>query len=128
MSTPRHRVDAVETTSRAPLSTRLPDVGRPIYDGLLRATPLTGATGATGATVRRGLYALATLTPSHRAVLYQVYFADQTYAEAAKALGIPEGTVKSRIYHALRRLRLALDEETAHGGPSTVRSAPSAMT
>ena len=69
------------------------------------------------------LPALATLTPRHHAVLYQVYFADQTYAEAAKALGTSEGTVKSRLYYALRRLRLALDEETAQGGPSTIRSA-----
>ena len=46
--------------------------------------------------------ALATLTPSHRAVLHQLYFADRTCAEAAKVLGIREGTVKSRLYHALR--------------------------
>jgi RNA polymerase sigma-70 factor (ECF subfamily) len=55
--------------------------------------------------------ALATLTPSHRAVLHQLYFADRTCAEAAKVLGIPEGTVKSRLYHALRKLRSALAEE-----------------
>jgi RNA polymerase sigma-70 factor (ECF subfamily) len=53
---------------------------------------------------------LATLTPSHRAVLREVYFADRTCSEAAKTLGIPEGTVKSRLYHALRRLRVAIEE------------------
>jgi RNA polymerase sigma-70 factor (ECF subfamily) len=54
---------------------------------------------------------VATLSPSHRAVLHEVYFADRTCREAAVALGIPEGTVKSRLYHALRRLRLAIEEE-----------------
>src|SRR6266568_952146 len=55
--------------------------------------------------------AVATLTPNHRAVLQEVYFSDRTCSEAAVVLGIPEGTVKSRLYHALRRLRLAIEEE-----------------
>src|SRR6266545_4136971 len=32
------------------------------------------------------------------------------YAEVAAELGVPEGTVKSRVYYALRALRLALEE------------------
>lgn len=55
--------------------------------------------------------ALAMLSPCHRAVLREVYFKDRTCSEAAKVLGIPEGTVKSRLYYALRRLRLAIEEE-----------------
>jgi RNA polymerase sigma-70 factor (ECF subfamily) len=55
--------------------------------------------------------AIAMLTPGQRAVLHQVYFADRTCAEAAKVLGIPEGTVKSRLYQALRRLRTIVQEE-----------------
>ena len=31
-------------------------------------------------------------------------------AEAARDLGVPEGTVKSRTHYALRALRLALEE------------------
>jgi RNA polymerase sigma-70 factor (ECF subfamily) len=54
---------------------------------------------------------LAVLSPNHRAVLREVYYADRTCGEAAKVLGIPEGTVKSRLYYALRRLRLAIEEE-----------------
>ncbi len=54
--------------------------------------------------------AIATLSPGQRAVLYQVYFADRTCAEAAKVLGIPEGTVKSRLYDALRKLRTILQK------------------
>ena len=55
--------------------------------------------------------ALQTLSPGHRAVLYQVFFADRTCTEAATALGIPVGTVKSRLYYALRQLRTAIEAE-----------------
>jgi RNA polymerase sigma-70 factor, ECF subfamily len=43
--------------------------------------------------------------PEHRAVLVEVYLHDRTSAQAAAALGIPEGTVKSRVHYALRTLR-----------------------
>jgi RNA polymerase sigma-70 factor (ECF subfamily) len=54
--------------------------------------------------------ALTHLTADHRAVLDQCYYQGRTTAEAARALGIPEGTVKSRAHYALRALRLALQE------------------
>ncbi|GLW46463.1 hypothetical protein Stsp02_21250 [Streptomyces sp. NBRC 14336] len=52
--------------------------------------------------------AVKTLTPEHREVLVLVYFQGASVAEAAKALGIPPGTVKSRAYYALRALRRML--------------------
>ncbi|GHJ42123.1 sigma-70 family RNA polymerase sigma factor [Streptomyces sp. TS71-3] len=52
--------------------------------------------------------AVKTLTPEHRDVLLQVYFRGASVAEAAQALGIPPGTVKSRAYYALRALRRVL--------------------
>jgi RNA polymerase sigma-70 factor (ECF subfamily) len=52
--------------------------------------------------------AVKTLTPQHRDVLLQVYFRGASVAEAALALGIPPGTVKSRAYYALRALRRML--------------------
>lgn len=54
--------------------------------------------------------ALALLTPAHRDVLCQVYFADRTAVQTAQVLGLPVGTVKSRNYHALRRLKTHLEE------------------
>jgi RNA polymerase sigma-70 factor, ECF subfamily len=57
--------------------------------------------------------ALSRLSPAHREVLRVVYFADHTAVQAAKVLGLPVGTVKSRTYHALRRLKICLDEEMA---------------
>ncbi|NEY35848.1 sigma-70 family RNA polymerase sigma factor [Streptomyces sp. PRKS01-65] len=57
--------------------------------------------------------AVKTLTPEHREVLVLVYFEGATVAEAATALGIPPGTVKSRAYYALRALRRVLPGYTA---------------
>ncbi|GLY20147.1 RNA polymerase sigma factor [Kineosporia sp. NBRC 101677] len=48
---------------------------------------------------------LATIWPEHRAVVEQVYLKGNTAAEAACALGVPVGTVKSRLFYALRTLR-----------------------
>jgi RNA polymerase sigma-70 factor (ECF subfamily) len=54
--------------------------------------------------------ALQALSREHRAVLVETYFRGRSVAEAAVALGIPPGTVKSRCYYALRALKLALTE------------------
>jgi RNA polymerase sigma-70 factor (ECF subfamily) len=54
--------------------------------------------------------ALSRLSAEHRAVLEQCYYQGRTTAAAAAALGIPEGTVKSRAHYALRALRLSLQE------------------
>jgi len=54
--------------------------------------------------------ALATLTDAHRAVLLETFYAGRSVAQAATRLGVPEGTVKSRAYYALRALRVALAE------------------
>ena len=54
--------------------------------------------------------ALAALSPAHREVLVQTYFAGRTVGEAAQVLGVPPGTVKSRTHYALQALRLALLE------------------
>jgi RNA polymerase sigma-70 factor, ECF subfamily len=48
------------------------------------------------------------LTLDQRAVLTLVYFADLSLADASLALGIPLGTTKSRVHHALQALRAAL--------------------
>jgi RNA polymerase sigma-70 factor, ECF subfamily len=54
--------------------------------------------------------ALTRLSTDHRAVLRECFYRGASVAEAARRLGIPEGTVKSRTYYALRALRLILDE------------------
>ena len=55
--------------------------------------------------------ALAALSAEHRAVVVRSYYQGQSTAEIARALEIPDGTVKSRLHYALRALRLILQEQ-----------------
>lgn len=66
----------------------------------------------TAATVLRVAVAdaMLQLTSSHRQVLNETILRDRTANQAAEALGIPVGTVKSRIYYALRVLQVVLAE------------------
>ncbi len=52
---------------------------------------------------------LGRLSPEHREVLLLVFHQGFSQEEVAKMLGIPVGTVKSRTYHARRRLQALLD-------------------
>jgi DNA-directed RNA polymerase specialized sigma24 family protein len=54
--------------------------------------------------------ALAVLSPPHRQVLAETILRDRTVNQAAQVLGVPVGTVKSRVYYALRALRVVLAE------------------
>jgi RNA polymerase sigma-70 factor (ECF subfamily) len=54
--------------------------------------------------------AVTKLSPDHREVLLECYYRGASVADAARRLGVPEGTVKSRTHYALRALRLALEE------------------
>ena len=54
--------------------------------------------------------ALRRLKPEHRHVLVRTYFGQCSGSELAAELGIPEGTVRSRLFYALKSLRLTLDE------------------
>jgi RNA polymerase sigma-70 factor (ECF subfamily) len=54
--------------------------------------------------------ALSRLTQEHRDVLRECYFRGSSVAQAAYALGIAPGTVKSRTHYALHALRLAIEE------------------
>jgi len=55
--------------------------------------------------------ALGELSLDHRAVLVHSYYGGLSLAETAARLGIPEGTVKSRLHYGLRALRLVLQEK-----------------
>ena len=54
------------------------------------------------------LDALDNLSQEHRDVLVELYYRGRSVAEAATALGVPPGTVKSRSYYALRAMRTVL--------------------
>jgi len=48
------------------------------------------------------------LTPEHRAVFVLHHHAGLSLADIADVVGVPVGTVKSRLHHAIRSLRAAL--------------------
>jgi RNA polymerase sigma-70 factor (ECF subfamily) len=54
--------------------------------------------------------ALRMLSDEHRAALVEVHYKGRTYGDVAVSFGVPVGTVKSRVYYALKAMRLALEE------------------
>ncbi len=59
-------------------------------------------------------HALARLDPGHRAVVALHYLLGMPQSEVARTLGIPLGTVKSRLHYALAAMRTTV---TAESGP-----------
>ena len=57
--------------------------------------------------------ALRELPEEHRVALELTYLHDRTAAQAAQLLGVPVGTVKSRVFYGLRRLRATVDPAAA---------------
>lgn len=60
--------------------------------------------------------ALSRLSPDHRDVVLLHEVEGLSYDEAAEVLGVPTGTVKSRLHHAFQNLRRTLNESLADGG------------
>ena len=57
------------------------------------------------------LAALAQVTPRYRAVLVLRFWEDRSITEAAEALGISEGSVKSHTHRGLQQLRSVLGDQ-----------------
>lgn len=80
-------------------------------DGAVPGTP--GPDTGPDVLARRQMQSgLETLPPDQRAALALVYLHELSVAEAALALDAPEGTIKTRLMHARRKLR---DHLTLHG-------------
>lgn len=56
---------------------------------------------------------VAALSDRHRAVVHLAFYEDLTYAKIAEIEGTPEGTIKTRIFHAKKLLMRCLSR---HGG------------
>ena len=54
--------------------------------------------------------ALMELSHSHRQVIVEAYFGGRTIREIGERLDIPSGTVKSRLFYAMKALRASLEE------------------
>ena len=103
----RRAVDEVrrhEARARAETAAALPEP----EDG-----PETRVVDAAAQTWRKKhLAALLDMLPAEqRAAVRLAYYDGLTYVQVATALGIPEGTAKTRLRSALTRLRMLLDDE-----------------
>ena len=57
--------------------------------------------------------ALMSLPEEQRTPIAMAYFDGYSYRDVAEQLGVPEGTVKSRIRAGMKRLQLALGTEAS---------------
>ncbi|GAB2847824.1 RNA polymerase sigma factor [Actinocorallia aurea] len=96
----RHRRDEM-TRYRALARTQAESAAPAADDRVVTDLTATAARSALAA-------ALAGLSAGDRDVLLLVAWADLTYEETARALGIPVGTVRSRLNRARRKTRAAL--------------------
>ncbi len=102
------RLDALRKDARAPLlelAPPPPDPDRPddLFEGEEEA--------------RRVRHALSQLTPDQADLLRLSFFHDQPHSVIAERLGLPLGTVKSRIRKAMMKLRIALQPSSVEGQP-----------
>jgi len=61
--------------------------------------------------------AIATLSPDHQVVVALRYYRDLQVEQIATRLGIPAGTVQSRLHYALKQLHRLIDAADAKGSP-----------
>jgi RNA polymerase sigma-70 factor (ECF subfamily) len=91
---PPRRLDAAATASARRLADPSADVERAVWEAERR---------------RAVQAALAALPAAQREALVHAYYGGLSHRQIAARLGLPLGTVKSRILHGLRRLRSALE-------------------
>jgi RNA polymerase sigma-70 factor (ECF subfamily) len=58
---------------------------------------------------------LTRLSPRHREIIDLVYYHEKSVREAAEILGVPGNTVKTRMFHARKRLSRLLAEHGVAG-------------
>ena len=59
--------------------------------------------------------ALSSIGAHHRDAVIETVLRDRTYAEVAAELGVPAGTLRTRVHYGLRRLRCVLETAEACG-------------
>lgn len=82
--------------------------GRPAFDLEPATSEDPAAEVATGADLDRALAGLGPEGGAQRELARMIFVEDRSVADAASALGIPTGTVKSRVFKIRRLLRAAL--------------------
>jgi RNA polymerase sigma-70 factor (ECF subfamily) len=78
---------------------------------VLRAEPSVGDQAEDRAERDELERAFRVLSLEHRAVIVMFHYIGLSIGEAASSLGVPPGTVKSRLHYALRAMRATLEAE-----------------
>lgn len=101
------RIDLLRKLKRQPLSVDVEDIW-PIEDG--DAGPFTAVQQRV--TEKKVRESLLELPEAQRQVLAMAYMEGKSHSEISEHLGLPLGTVKSRIRLAMQRLQLMLDRQS----------------
>jgi RNA polymerase sigma-70 factor (ECF subfamily) len=89
-------IDASRRRTAVPTAARADDAIEDQIDELLRSWVIDEA--------------LRRLTAEHRQAVIEVAYRSRPAAELAEELGVPESTVRTRLFYGLKALRLTLDE------------------
>jgi RNA polymerase sigma-70 factor (ECF subfamily) len=95
-------INAQRQKGRSPAQVPFDELARPPA----QAAPQEGAMAA-----RLIAQALQQLTEDQRAAILLVGLEELSYAEAARVLGVPQGTLMSRLHRGRERLRAIMSEE-----------------
>ncbi|QBY00009.1 RNA polymerase sigma factor [Rhodophyticola sp. CCM32] len=63
-------------------------------------------------------HCLQTLKDDHKAAISMAFYEDMTYGEIAEVAGVPEGTIKTRVFHAKKLLMHCLSGLVERGVPA----------
>lgn len=99
-------IDLIRKANREPIAE--PDESLPDTD-----SPTPEASAGLASERERIRNCLATLSEKHRTALHLAFFEDMAYGEIAEIVGCPEGTVKTRVFHAKEALKKCLAQPTA---------------
>jgi RNA polymerase sigma-70 factor, ECF subfamily len=99
-------VDAVRSRQRRPIAIAEPDDG-----------DLVAHDAATTVADRLALQAaMRILSDDHRRALIEVHVRGRSYDDVASELDVPVGTVRSRVFYALRKVRDTMVDQGWHHG------------
>ncbi len=103
----RKSIDVMRRRGRVSLTDETPEVEDDSPDAV--------ACLAAGEEAEHVHYCLGTLKDDHRSAITLAFFQDMTYGEIAEVEGVPEGTVKTRIFHAKKLLLRCLSGRVERG-------------
>lgn len=106
----RKVIDRFRKTKRVELTDEFPDAADDAPDA--------EACLAAGQEAEHVHHCLDQLKDDHRTAITLAFFQDMTYGEIAETVGAPEGTIKTRIFHAKKLLLHCLQGLVQRGVPA----------